>query len=215
MGLDDLDIPVRVEGGGNLAGQLGQQVDAKAHVAGADDDGVARGRPEPFKVSGLQPCRPDDMDRARLRGKRREFDAGVGRGEVDHRLRLREGVERVVRHRDAQRRAARRGPDVLPDPGMARPFHGADKTRPVRGGDKLDQHLAHAARSAGNHDAGKGVSSAMGRPFALRRPALAGGCAIGKGPLRPLRGWNTSRAWLRTAFHRPPALPSGSFALAN
>ena len=54
--LDDLDVPVRPERPRRLPGEAGEQVDAEAHIAGADDDRVPRRRVEPLRAAPS--CRP-------------------------------------------------------------------------------------------------------------------------------------------------------------
>jgi len=155
VGFDDFDIPIGIEGGGDFLGQAGQQVDAKAHVAGLDDHGMMGGEIKFGMVLWFQPGGAYDMHGAGLGGEGGEFYGGCGGGEVDHGLRLREGLQRVVCDGDAEGGAARAQAYVLADPRMAGAFDAADKARAGVGGDAFDQHLTHAARSAGDGDAGK------------------------------------------------------------
>ncbi len=93
----DLDVEVGVERLGGLAHESGEQVDAEAHVAGADDDGMARGGAQALVVGGGQAGGADDMDDARLCGELGEGDGRARRGEIEDAVRL--GEERRARRR--------------------------------------------------------------------------------------------------------------------
>lgn len=155
MRFDDLDIPVGVQSGGDFLGQAGEKVDAKAHVASLNDHGVMGGGVEFGVVMLFQPGGADDMHGAGLGGEGGKFNRGTGGCEVDHGLRDREGFQRVVGDFDAEGGAADADADVLPDPGVAGALDAADKGCAGVGGDAADQHLTHAARGAGDGDAGK------------------------------------------------------------
>ena len=73
--LEDLDVEIGVERLRRLAHQGGEQIDAEAHIAGLDDDRMARGGLELLLVVGREAGGADDMDDARLRGEFGEGDA--------------------------------------------------------------------------------------------------------------------------------------------
>ena len=69
------------------------------------------------------------MNSAGLCGQSRKFDRGGGGGEIDHGLRADKGLQRVIRHDDAQGRPAHRLAHIPADPGMTRPLDTAHQLR--------------------------------------------------------------------------------------
>ena len=83
MGLDHLYVEILVQSGGHLFGQLHQQVDPEAHVAGPHDGRVARGR---FKLCDLivrHAGGADDMGGTGLRCGMGQGDGCLGCREVN------------------------------------------------------------------------------------------------------------------------------------
>ena len=152
MRLDHLDVPVGVQRLGHQPGHPHQQVQSQAHVAGAHDHRVMRGQRNGAQMLCLQPCGADHMHGTGLGGQRRKLHRRGWRGEIDHRLRLREGFQRVVGHHDPQRCPTHRLAHITPDPGGAGPFDAAHEPRLVGRQDGPDQHLAHPARCPGHDD---------------------------------------------------------------
>lgn len=74
MGLDDLNVKVLIEGCRDLPGNLDQQVDPKAHVAGPDNRGMKRGRRDSLMITIGQTGGSDDMNRACLGRELRMHD---------------------------------------------------------------------------------------------------------------------------------------------
>ncbi len=153
VALDDLDVPFVAQRLRDLAGDLRQQVDAQAHVAGAYDDGAAPGFGDRLQVVVRQAGCADHVHDARLRGLPGEGDGRCGRGEVDDRLRAAEGLVRIIGDRDAAFSTAQRGAQIAADPVVAGAFQRADKGQPSVLLDLVHQHPAHAARYARHHDA--------------------------------------------------------------
>jgi ribosome-binding factor A len=150
---DHLDVEFGVEGRRDLLHEAGQEVHAKAHVAGAHDRGVARGGVQRGKLVIAEPGRPDDMHAAGLRRQLRMGQRRRRRGEVDHRLRLHDRVERIGIDRHAHPAASQGFAEVAPDPVMSFALGHGDQVRAVRLGDRVDQHPAHPARCAHHRDA--------------------------------------------------------------
>lgn len=154
MRLDDFYIPVCIQRCGDFLCQTGQQVDAKAHIAGLNDHGMVGGGIKfgvmrRFKAGGSH-----NMHGAGLSGEGGKFHRGSGGGEIDHRLRCGEGFERVIADQNAKRSAAHADADILANPGMAGAFDATCQLGVRVGGDALDQHLTHAARGSGDDDSG-------------------------------------------------------------
>ena len=215
MCLDDLDIPVGIQRLGHLARQPRQQIDPEAHVARAHNDGVTRRGGQLRQLLGLEPRRADDMDRARLRGQRCEFDRRRRGGEVDHRLRLRKSFQRIVGHGHAIGGPAHRLAQVAPDPGRSFAFHGTDQPHPVGGPDQPDEHAPHPARHPGHHDARQILLWLHLHAPSCDRPGLAGHASVGKAPLRGARAWPKPGQWHITAPPRAKAPLNVSFASAR
>ena len=70
--LDDLDVELGTERRRRLLHEAGEQIDAKAHVAGLHDDRMARGRADLAQIVFAQARGSDHMDEPRLGGERRE-----------------------------------------------------------------------------------------------------------------------------------------------
>jgi ribosome-binding factor A len=152
MRLDDLDIEIRIERGGDLLGQLGQKVDPERHIPGADDYRMAGGRVNSGKVGSAEASRADHMDGAGLRRESRKFDGRGRRGKINDSLRLGEGFDGIIGDDHAKRRAAHRLAHIAPDPSVAFALDRADQMAGPRLTDRADQHLSHAPRGACNHD---------------------------------------------------------------
>ena len=147
----------------------GEQVDAEAHVAGAHDDGVARGGLEPGEIVVAHAGRADDMDDARLRRQRRHFDGRRGSGEIDHAVGLKQRGERVVGDRDAERAEPGQFAGVAAERGRAGPLQRAGEHRALGRGDGLDQHLAHAPGGADDDKTHLGHGEVSGPGWEQRR----------------------------------------------
>ncbi len=143
---DHLDIERLVERGGDLFGELHQQVHAKAHVAGADDRGVAGGGVKLGDILARQAGGADHVHGAGLGGERGQRHGGGRRGEVDHRLGLRHRVKRVVGDGHAKRGPAHRLADIAADPVVPRSFQRTHQPGRRAFVHQLHQHPAHPAR---------------------------------------------------------------------
>mmetsp|Transcript_28897 Transcript_28897/g.55104 ORF Transcript_28897/g.55104 Transcript_28897/m.55104 type:complete len:203 (-) Transcript_28897:18-626(-) len=152
MGLDHFDVEILVQRGGDLFGQLNQQVDAKAHVAGAHDGAMAAGR---FQLRDLRLCHaggPDDVGRAGLGRDLAQRKGRLRGGKIDDGLRLGHSLKHIIADQHAQGRAAHGHAYILTDPIVPGPLQRARKPHRVAGHHGLDQHLAHAARCPCNHN---------------------------------------------------------------
>ena len=176
MRLDHLDIVFLVQRGGDLFGQLHQQVDAQAHIARAHHHRVTRGGLDAGQVILGQPGGADHMHRPGLRRDAREFHCCGGRGKIDYRLRARKRLQRVVGHVQVHRRATHRHAHILPDPIMAFALDHAHQLGLVAVQHRADQHLPHAPRGARYHDSrqvGHLRRSSFFRAVIPKRPPLA------------------------------------------
>mmetsp|Transcript_7003 Transcript_7003/g.12229 ORF Transcript_7003/g.12229 Transcript_7003/m.12229 type:complete len:260 (-) Transcript_7003:16-795(-) len=155
MRFDHFDVEIRVQSGGHLLGQSHQQVHPEAHVARTHDAGVVGAGVQYFDIGVGQARGADHVHGAGLCRQFRVSDSGFGRGEIDHCLRLDDGLQRIVHDRHARRGAAHRFAEISAHPIVARAFCYRDKMRAIRGVHRLDQHLPHAARGPhhGNADA--------------------------------------------------------------
>ncbi|AEM42165.1 predicted signal transduction protein containing a membrane domain protein [Ketogulonicigenium vulgare WSH-001] len=127
MRLDDLDVEIGIQRGGDLLGQLDQQVHPKAGISGPHGDAMARGGEQLLDMRGFKAGGADDMHRAGLRGKFGEFHTGLGAGEIQHALRLCKGCDRIIADSDTNRLPAQHGADILSDPRAAHPHQRAHK----------------------------------------------------------------------------------------
>jgi hypothetical protein len=113
---------------------------------------MAGGGSDLGQIRRIEAGGPDDMGGAGLRGQGSKAHSGSRGGEIDHRLRLRKGLQRIIGHGDPQRRTAHRHTHILTHPVMTRALQGGHQTGRPRGVDMLDQHPAHAARCARDDD---------------------------------------------------------------
>ena len=150
--LDDLDVVIGVQRGGDLARQFNQQVDPEAHVTGTDDRGMAGGGGNRGKVFIPHAGRADHMDCTRLCRQRGEFHGRLRRGEIDDRLPLGDGRNRIVTDQHTGIGTPDQGANVLADPVIARPFNRADQFGVAAVQNGLQQHPPHTARRTGDHN---------------------------------------------------------------
>jgi hypothetical protein len=99
-----------------------------------------------------EPCRPDDVNEAGLRGNLRVDHRGSRRREVEDRAGLGEDVERVLAHEDAVRRLPERLTEIPADPRMTGPLGDAGEPRGRALVDGGDQHPAHPPGRAHHRD---------------------------------------------------------------
>jgi ribosome-binding factor A len=147
---DHFDVVILVERRRDLARQQGEQVHAKAHVAGTHHNRMARCGFDLCKVILGQPGGSDHMHRPRLR---REFGKGHcrgGCGKVDHRLGAGETVQRIIRHDDTHRRSTHGRAHILAQPVMASALDRTGKMHPGVLNDLGHQHLPHASGHSGD-----------------------------------------------------------------
>ena len=185
MCLDHFNVEILVQCGGDHPGQFGQQVDPKAHIAGAHDHRVAGRGVDFFQIAVAEPGGADHMHGAglcRQGGKCHRRGRG---GEIQHRLRCRKNLQRIIADRQPKGCAAHCGAKILADPGVADLFDGTDQPRLGRGQNRSDQHLPHPARCPRDHN----PRCLAHIPLLQPRPGLAAWCAIGKALLqRPVFG---------------------------
>ena len=74
--LDDFNVEFIAERGGGATRERRQEVDAEAHIAGADDRRMPGGGVDPVEIILAEPGRPDHMGDARLGRERSQFDGG-------------------------------------------------------------------------------------------------------------------------------------------
>ena len=150
--LNDLNIEFLIKGRRDLFGQLHQKVHPKRHIARTHQHGVAGGRVQCCDLRITHAGGANHMDAACLCGQLGKGNRGLGCGEINHRLRFRERRQCIVGDRHAKRRAAHGDANVLTDPIVTFALHHACKLGLVAFQHRLDQHLPHAPRSAGDHD---------------------------------------------------------------
>ena len=93
MHLQDLDVELVVERCRHAPHQRRHQIDAEAHVRGADDDCAAGERLELRLVLGGKTRRAGHVNLSGLRAERREAQRGGRRGEIEDAVGL--GKERL------------------------------------------------------------------------------------------------------------------------
>jgi hypothetical protein len=165
------------------------------------------------QMLGLQPGGADDMDGAGLGGKGGEFDRGGGSGEIDHSLRLGEGLQRVVGHDHARRQSR---PSPRPRRGRSR---GARRVRRSRRGALSEACTRRISiwpiRPEAPVTTSPAVDCSWRAPFAfsLSFSALSRGAGkpgvAGAGERAYGNGMSNKR------FNTGPALRNASFAWAN
>ena len=144
VGLDDLHVVVGPQRARRVGDQLQHDVDADGVVGGVDDRDAQRRDVQRGPRVRAEAGRADDQPDA-LRGRRRRHRLGrAGGREVDPDVRLASRGHRV-RDQDAHRLAARDGPRVLADAGVAGP---------------LGRRRQHGARPGGEHRPRQGASHA-------------------------------------------------------
>ena len=89
---------------------------------------------------------------AGLRGHVAQGDCGLGRREIDERLRARHRLQRVIMDHHTCVLTAHHGTKVLPDPVVPGSLQHTRQIGGVAGRYRFDQHLPHAARRAGHND---------------------------------------------------------------
>ena len=153
MGLDHFNVEILIQCGGNLAGELHQEIDAKAHIACANDGCMARCRCNFCQMGIVKAGCTNHMHTARLCRQLRMGNCGLGRGEIDHGLGFDNYVEWIIANRHTAWHAAHDLAQILADPVMPAALGHADQMRLIASGDRIDQHLAHAPRGAHDGDA--------------------------------------------------------------
>ena len=87
MHLDQLDIPILAKARGNVADEMGEQVDAKRGVAGLKNGDIGGGIVDQVVMVRIEPGgADDDGDPGSARGGQRRSERG-GRGKVDQHVR--------------------------------------------------------------------------------------------------------------------------------
>ena len=94
MHFQDLDVVIGQRLGGAF-GQRRQQIDAHAHIAGLDDHGMAGGGGQAGFAFFIKAGGADHVHDARLRGQIRQHGRHHRRGEIHHRLRMRQKRQRI------------------------------------------------------------------------------------------------------------------------
>lgn len=144
MHVENFNIPIRAQSACGLRHQTGQQIDAKAHIAGFDDTRMARRGGNFFFVFGAKAGGADNMDDARLRGQSGELDTGGGHSEIDHRVGAAQNAQRIIAGGDAAWRKARQSGDILAQRIAAFGFQAADQFDARISQNQLGKGLAHA-----------------------------------------------------------------------
>jgi hypothetical protein len=166
--LDDLDVVVGIELGRRLLDQRQQEIDPEAHVRRLDNGRVARRAHDRRVVVRAQTRGADDVHRLGLGGQLRVGDAGGGRGEVNHRFRPGEELERIGGHRDAQLADPGQITQILAQLGAVRLFGPAGDLA-ARGAVNRAQHHAPHAPGAADHADSVGLH-ALQPPGPVRKP---------------------------------------------
>ena len=148
---DDLDVEALPERFGGLPRQRRQQVDPEAHVARADDGGMARGRGQLGEIVGAEPRGPDDVDDACLRCQPGQVHARRGAGKVQDPVGLDDERQGVVRDGDSGAAAACQQTGILAERGRASAFESAAQGDARRLRDQPYQGAPHAPGRADNH----------------------------------------------------------------
>ena len=133
MRLDHLDIKICVQCGRDPFGQLGQQVDAQAHVTSAHDNCLFRRCIQTGDLRIGHPRSAYDMDHTSCRSDFRKGEGRFGCGEINNRLRVFHRRCGIIGDEHADCCAAHGHTDVLTDPRMPCPFNRACKMHPVAG----------------------------------------------------------------------------------
>ena len=146
MHFHDLDVPVGTERPGRLPCECGEEVDAEAHVPGLDD-GRVPGRGFDARLVLLREARrADDVNDARLRRQRGEFDSCRRHGKVDQRVGILDERERIGRCLDAEGFGEpRQRAEIAPQMRRTFSLEAARQREAVRFGDEADECPAHAA----------------------------------------------------------------------
>ena len=150
MHFQHLDVEVLAQGCRHLLHHHSQQVDAQAHVAGLDDAGMARRRPD-LRVAGLVDAGgADHVHEARLGGKLDQRQRRLRHGEVDDAVDMGEQRDGVIGDGNVQPPDAGKLAHVGADMGRALRLQPARHFGSGRLVDDARQHPAHAARGSGD-----------------------------------------------------------------
>ncbi len=159
--LDHLDIPVGVEDARDLLDHLLQQVDAERHVRGQHDRHPLRGAADGAHLVAVQPGRADHMRGAGLGREARMLRRRRWTGEIDHHIRLLEQGLRIVTDDDAEWLAAGQRAEIPSQHMRALAFGAADHKHAGGRHQQLQEHLPHAAGTAGDADANRAAAAAL------------------------------------------------------
>jgi hypothetical protein len=158
--LDDLDV---VAGGHGLGGHLEQlegDVDAHAHVGRHHDGDVLGDLRDLGLLRVAEACGADDGLHAELSAHSEVRERAFGAGEVDEHLGVLEAGTQVG-HDGHAAVETQEGTGVGAEGGAGRDVERAGQAQVGRVAHGFDQHVAHAARGAGNGDAA-GIGNGRG-----------------------------------------------------
>ena len=153
MHLHNLDVELGTERRRRLLHEAGEQVDAKAHIAGLHDDRVARGRADLPHIVFAQARGADHMDEPRLRGERGESKRAGGRREVEHAVRLGESSQASQVSGMSKGSAAGERARILAEMRMALALDGTREHAILGFADRADERRAHPSPRADHHEA--------------------------------------------------------------
>ena len=115
MHFDDLDVEVRVQDGGNLAGQLGQQIDPDAHVRRPHDRNLGGAVGHHCVLLRLKARGSRNQRRPGLGGEPGMGHGGFGNGEIQDHVGSPEQALGLVTDNNAKRFEARLRAQVAAD----------------------------------------------------------------------------------------------------
>ena len=115
--LEDLDVVIRPERPRRVAHQLGEQIDAEAHIARADDRRMARGGGEARQIVSVRPVVPITCETRAWAASAAISTRRRGRGKVEDAFSVQQRGERIVGDLHAGRADARERPASSPSAG--------------------------------------------------------------------------------------------------
>jgi drug/metabolite transporter (DMT)-like permease len=213
MHLDDLDIPVGIEGTRDLPHQLQEERDAEAHVRCQHDGGLLRRPAEGRDLRRLQAGGADDVDLVPARRQLGMLHGGGRIRELEHRIGRAEQLRRIIADGDAQGIDAGDETDILADDGSPGALAAADYEAAIAGGGGPHQHLPHPAGATDDADLER---SRLGRRCLDLRSRPSHGCRPCEPRSRPFRPRPLHDAYLTPcrATSQPKGQPAGQPARA-